>query len=162
MNAQPPFTDPYIRAQFLAIGGSTMGVDPAWDEAMREFLACDIRARAQEHFGPIIQRQEAHERHQMELEERLGRQWREHPEGRPIWELMQDDGVRGDAEIAERFYKPLWAAQVKLAMTPAPSLAAVVFKAALIEAQEVYNDVGMESDCIALLDADLARLGGGQ
>lgn len=65
--------------------------------------------------------------------------------------------MRSD-EIERDFYRPFWESQRELARYPAPTLAAALFKAAMIAAEDVWNDSDMTEDCAKLLHADFARL----
>lgn len=149
-----------MHAQFGAQGLATMGVCPTWDRAVHNFVAADVLARAHEEFGPLtLNRIDTDlERKGMSLEARYGENWRNHPDGKPVWDQMVEAGNAYDAEFFKQFYAPFYAAQCQLARTPAPTLAAALFKAAVIEMHDVWNDPDLEESCIELIQADLARL----
>lgn len=152
------WTDTVMHAQFNAQGLATMGVDPQWDRAVHNLVSADVLARAHEHFGPLELKRNEGQLQAMEAEHRLGKNWREHPEGKPFWETLCDEGTVNDQQMTELYYNALWEAQRQLALTPAPTLAAALFKAAVIEMNDVWNDSQIDADCIELIEADLARL----
>ena len=74
-------------------------------------------------------------------------------------------GDRRDDRQAERqrdvdFLAPLWAAARALVQVPAPSIAAAVFKAVLVQHEDLNNDTMMESPPITFVSADLAQFAG--
>lgn len=150
--------DPLARSQFHTQAIATMGIDPAWDRAVLNYIAYEIRAKADEHYGPDELASHDRQREADDLSQRLGPKWREHPEGRLISEAMTADSRRAEDDRSTNFYTPMWESCRQLVAVPAPSLAAVAFKAAIIELHEVWIDSLFEGDCIAVLDADLARL----
>lgn len=150
--------DTVLHAQFNVQGLATMGVCPAWDSAMHNLIAADVLSRAHEQFGPLELARNARERDVMLMEQRLGKYWREHPEGKPVWDRLCELGTEDDRQMTERFYNALWDAQRQLALTPAPTLAAALYKAVVIEMHDVWNDAHLDADCIELLAADLARV----
>ena len=145
------------RAAFLAQATATMGIDPKWDAAVVNYVSWNVRANAQEEFGRSALQGADDERMKLDMEKRLGKEWRKHPEGQPIWDRMVAEGGAHDRMMIEKFYEPLWIATRELAAVPAPSFGAAIFKALLIEQEDLYNDGAFKLDCIELIDADLAR-----
>lgn len=154
------WSDTAMHVLFDAQGLATMGVCPTWDRAVHNFVAADVLARAHEEFGPLTLNRvdEDLERERVALEARYGEHWRNHPDGKPVWKRLVQAGEASDSEFFKQFYAPFYAAQCQLARTPAPTLAAALFKAAVIEAHDVWNDPDLEESCIDLIQADLARL----
>lgn len=152
------WNEPIARALFQAQALATMGLDPDWDAAIAGYFVWDIKARADEEYGPLERESWARQHEKDEAEQRFGKDWRGHPEGRKIWERHLEWGARYDEARTRDFYNPMWAAHRRLVETPSPSLAAVAVKAAIIEWHEVWNDGGLEGDCVSILDADLKRL----
>lgn len=150
--------DPLARSQFHAQAIATMGIDPAWDRAVTNYIACEIRGKADDHYGPDELASHDRQREADDLSQRLGPKWREHPEGVAISEAMTAESRRAEDDRSANFYTPMWESHRQLVAAPAPSLAAVALKAAIIELHEVWIDAVFEGDCIAILDADLARL----
>jgi hypothetical protein len=147
-----------LHAQFDALGLATMGVCPEWDRAVHNLIAADVLSRVHDEFGPLALSLADGEVERGDMKQRFGDNWRHHPEGKAIWERLQAaDDDRNEA-MTERFYRPLWDAQRQLARTPAPTLAAVVYKAAVVEMHDVWNDAQLGGDCIAIIEADLARI----
>ena len=152
--------DPVARAQFNAQGLATMGLCPAWDRAVAAYVSADVRSKAQEEFGPLAQKRNSWTFEQSALVVRLGKDWICHPEGVEADKRRRAEEIAGEAAMMENFYQPLWEAVYSLALVPAPSLSAAVFKAAVIEIHEIWNDGAFKADCNALIDADFARHAG--
>lgn len=153
---------PLPTAQFHTIGAATMGVDAAWDRAMGNYIATDIRARAAEIYGPLARQKDddAVEAHGMA--KRLGMAWRDTDEGAEVAAQHRRNLIAYDEGLRSAFYEPHWQAIRDIVRTPAPSLAAAAWKAALIDWQDAWCDSMLEADCVAILDADLTRLTGGE
>lgn len=145
------------RATFIAQGIATMGVDPKWDAAVTNYITWETRSRVQEEFGPIARRREDDNSLSRDLERKLGKGWRDHPEGRAHVERIYKAGLKDERELLKRFYEPFWEAQRHLVTTPAPSLAAAAFKMLVIQTEDVWLDGTFEGDCVEIIDADLAR-----
>lgn len=153
-----PTLDPMARAQFHAQVLATVGVDPEWDKAALNFLSWDLRGRAHGEYGPTELARQERDREKYDIEQRLGVNWRQHPEGKPVWERMLSEGSDFDDDMTKRLYEPMWESHRQLVGAPAPSMAAVIVKAAIIEIHEVWNDGVFARDCAAIIDDDLARL----
>lgn len=67
---------------------------------------------------------------------------------------------KADNVWSDRYCEPVWQAERDLAMTPAPSIAAAIFKATMIEIEEVTYDTRFDADAMDVLHADFARLAG--
>lgn len=151
---------PVTRALFNAQGTATMGLDPEWDRAVTNYIAADVRAKVQEEYGPLARKENDDGLEAIRLAHRLGKGWRETAEGKAAWTRHAANRKAQERDLTDTYYQPLWAAMRELACTPAPSLAAALWKAAVIDLQEVWNDGEFEGDCVALIDADLARFTG--
>jgi hypothetical protein len=153
-----PFNDAMVRGLFLAQATATMGLDPAWDRAVADYVARDLRSRAHEEFGPFVHRRNEQIVESSDLQRKHGEAWKDTTEGKPMWERHWEISKADDNAMREQFYEPLWESHRRLVKTPAPSLAAAVLKASIIELYEVWNDCTLLGDCIAIIDDDLARL----
>lgn len=154
--------DPIGRAQFHAQGLATIGLDPAWDRAVTEYIAADVRSRAHEEFGPLALQKDDADLGTIMAGMRLGKDWRDTDEGRAIAHRFEDATAAYEASMEKDFYGPLWKAQRDLALAPAPSLPAAVWKAAAISLHEIWNDRTLETDLATVIDVDLARFAGGE
>ena len=143
---------------------ATMGVDPAWDAKVAEYLACSTMARANIEWGPHARREDDRKRRQFELKAKFGKGYAKHPDAQREVVALYKAGVADEDVMSERYYVPWWRAGRELAATPAPTIAAAALKALLIEMDELWNDSEMRGDCFDILEADFARLltnGGG-
>src|SRR5690606_27089044 len=62
-----------------------------------------------------------------------------------------------EGKWSEQYCRPLWAAAVRLAETPAPTLPAALFKVDVIRLEELWNDSSMTRDVMEIISEDLAR-----
>lgn len=156
------FNDSIGHALFHAQGIATMGLDPAWDRAVSAYIAADVRSRAHEEFGPLAHRKSDADLDTIYAEMRLGKDWRNTDEGLAIARSFDDASAAYEAGMEKDFYSPLWKAQRDLALTPAPSLLAAVWKAAAISLHEIWNDRTLDTCLASAIDAELARFAGGE
>jgi len=154
------FNDPAARAGFHAQAIATMGECPAWDAAITAFVTTDIVARAHQEFGPLKRARNDSDLEKDELDQKHGKGWHNLPEHQATWERLCAAGASYDDAISERYYSPMWEAQRRLVLTPAPTLAALVVKAAVMEWHEVWNDSAIEQDGAELLEVEARRLTG--
>ena len=133
-----------------------------WDKRLATFLRLQALSHAWEEYGEPMKLREVTDRIELDLEFRFGRNWRKDapPEALAEWRTATDRVVREEEQTTERFYRPLWTAQVALASTPAPDLAAALFKIELIEREEVWNDGDLKNDAFEIVAADIERLAG--
>lgn len=151
---------PLPLAQFHTMASATMGVCPAWDQAIANYLAADIRMRVQEVCGPLGQKMEASDGEAEAMQARYGPGWHNRPECTDFVAQHRRNVVAYEEGLREGFYEPQWQALRDVVRTPAPSFAAVAWKAALIEWEDMASDGLLEADCFTIVDADLARLTG--
>lgn len=154
------FNDPIARAQIQAPAIATMGDCPAWDAAVTAFVTTDIVARAHQEYGPLKQADGENTIEKDELDRQHGEGWHRRPEHEETWARLCAAGAAFDDALCKQFYTPMWEAQRQLVLTPAPSLAALVVKAAVMEWHEVWNDKNVEQDGAELLEAEARRLTG--
>ncbi|MDE2597020.1 MAG: hypothetical protein KGL44_09095 [Sphingomonadales bacterium] len=148
------------RAAFTAQALATMGADPEWDRALTKFLTCEARARAQEEYGEWAQRNEAIVRSFALLEHRFGKDWKRHPDAAAEAAQLNADSRASDDRLQVGYFAPFWASQQELMTTPAPTLAAALFKAAMIELHDVWNAGEDDLAGFAIIEADLSRFTG--
>lgn len=75
---------PLPMAQFHTMAAATMGKCPAWDRAIANYLAADIKMRAQEVYGPLARQKDDDTLEAWAMEARHGRNWRDKPEGTDV------------------------------------------------------------------------------
>lgn len=137
---------------------ASLGACPVWDAAVHAYLAADALQHADLEYGDSGRTQERHFRERLALESKYGPAWRKHPEAEAERKRIFREGEESTDRWTERYCQPLWAAARSVASTPAPSMAAASFKAALIEAEEVWNDRDFNKDPMQILQADFDRL----
>jgi len=152
------YNDPVARAQFHAQGLATLGLDMAWDDAVTAYIAADVRTEAHAEFTPLALAKETADLDRIRAGSEYGEGWRNTDGGRTIARRYDEAIDALEAAMLEGFYRPLWAAQRALALTPAPSLAATAWKAAAISLHESWNDPTLEVNLAEAIDADLARV----
>lgn len=148
------------RAVFTQFALSTTGIDPVWDKALHAYLRADALQHAVSQFGPLAQVEEKRQHAQIELEAKYGRNWTSHPDTEQRRGELDKECSAAETDWSERHCRPFWRAGRELAATPAPSMPAALFKAVLIEQDEVWNDGDFPLDAMQVLHEDFARLAG--
>lgn len=157
--------DPMARMAFLLQAEATItddfpdisGCRSAWNFAIRQFIAADLRARAQDEFGPHELARQDRDAVECLLKVKHGTKWAETAEGKLITDRHRAAMNASDQFLSEHFYEPHHIACRLVAMTPAPTLAAAIVKAAIVEIHETWHDPEMTGDTLAILDADIER-----
>ena len=139
---------------------STLGECPKWDAAVQDFLRSQALAQSAEKFGLLQRASEASDVAQGEVEAKFGRNWKANDEAKAILAPFRAALLKAEEDMAERYYRPLWAAQRRLALTTPPSLNAALFKAELIESEEIWNDTQLGRDAFEIVADDMARFAG--
>lgn len=139
--------------QSLAL--QALGACPKWDRAVLTYLHASTIAQAQSAWGPHAAALEAVEEQRGRPRCRHGRGWRAHRE-------LADEITARTCEIEEKavreIWQPLWRASRELVATDAPTLAAALMKAEVIQKEDVANDSEFPGDCMQILQADFDRL----
>lgn len=147
-------------ATLRASAVATLGGSPAWDQVLSRYLACDALHTAMAEYGPLSQAHEARAWLAIELEKQHGKNWKDNLDAQARYAIADRAYQAADETYTADFLVPLWQAQRDLASTPAPTMAAAVFKAQLIEVEEVWNDNQFDLDCMQIVRDDFARLSG--
>lgn len=147
---------------YTAAALATLGADPVWDERLTTYLRLDALQQAHSSFGPLAQASEASDLKHIEIEAKYGPRWKTNPEARQEAEPASAAVLAAEQAWTERFCDPFWQAARELALTPAPTLAAALFKVRLIQWEDLDNDGVMTRDCFEIVAEDMARLAGGQ
>jgi len=146
------------RLTFKQAGLATMGLDAAWDRAVQRYLRCETLYYASEAFGAMAKDQERHTLEKIAIEAEFGRDWKAKPEAVQRHDASLTKLRRAEDQQVREFAQPYWRAAGELALTPAQSLAAAMFKAAVMEQDEVDNNRDFPGECMEILQADFARL----
>lgn len=126
------------RTTYYQAALSTMGTDDAWDAAMAEYLRCEALSFADLEYGELAK------------SEKFANRWADHEK--------QADTLQASNRWTKDYCEPLWEAAAKLVETPAPTLAAALFKSVLIERDEVWENSAFKGDAMAIVQADFARV----
>lgn len=130
-----------------------------WDSRFQNYVIRSSLAHADLTFGVYSMAEEAFDREQA----RLARIEAEHdigdevdaPERFNFARLQAAESVR-----EESFLEPLWRAAAELVETPAPTIAAALFKISLTEFEDLSGGLYVTVDPMAVILDDLARLTG--
>lgn len=137
---------------------ATAGIDPAWDCALQAYLRADALQHADLQFGARSEASETLMRRRWSLEGKYGKAWHQHPDAQADRNEIFALDQAADKQWTRAFCAPFWRASRELALTPAPTMAAALFKAAIMEADELSNDTDFPADCMEVLQADFRRL----
>lgn len=146
------------RLTFKKAGLDTMGLDAAWDRALQRYLRCETLYYGAGAFGPLAKEQERHTLEKIAIEEKFGRGWKAQSEAAKRHEVSFAGLIKAEEDHVRQFAEPYWRAANELALTPAPSLAAAMFKAAVMEHDEIDTNRDFPGECMEILQADFARL----
>ncbi|HQS71101.1 MAG: hypothetical protein B7Y36_11145 [Novosphingobium sp. 28-62-57] len=139
---------------------ATLGTCPTWDKAVTEYLARAALATADEAFGTSWQKRYDLEMAEHALASEHGKHWRDRPDLAPrARELARADDAIAD-ERAAVFQNPTEEAAHELVRIPAPTIAAALLKVELIDRHQLWDDVRFETDGLAIVHADIARISG--
>lgn len=137
---------------------ATMGACPVWDAALSRWLRWTVLASADLEFGAMAKADNDAALRSIRMDERHGKGWRNLPHLRPEIDAHMRECEKASDLWTSSYCQLQWEAARALAMTPAPTMAAAVFKAMLIESDEVDNDQAFTADPMALLHADFDRV----
>lgn len=145
---------------FLQHALSTLGSGPEWDKALIAYVAAFAKASADYEFGDFRHAIEKYQDGNNALEKACGREYRSTKEGAAVADLLYDEYQKAERQRDTQFLAPLWAAARALVQVPAPSIAAAVFKAVLVQHEDLDNDTMMDKPPITFVAADLAQYAG--
>ena len=137
---------------------ATMGACLVWDAAVSRWLRWSVLAAADLEYGAMSQADEESIRRRASLEERHGQGWRDLPHLKATVTTHLRAGEQASERWTDDYCRPQWEAAREVTTTPAPTVAAAVFKAMLIESDEVWCDGNFNGDAMAILHADFARV----
>lgn len=129
-----------------------------WDTRFAEWLRLDGLLRANYAFGDMARAREEYDNAKWCLSEKYGKRFRSIPKADSAHsEAFQAIRAAEDRSM-EQFGTPMWKACTALAETPAPNLAAALFKIELIKREELDNDASIARDAMEIVIEDMERL----
>ena len=132
--------------------------DPEWNKRMSDWLRLNALSRANIHFGPMGKASAEYDRARYDVEQKYGRNWLANDAARAEIEPESDRVDAEEEAITRDFFEPMEAAAIKLAIHPAPNIAAALFKIELIKREELYGTRDMPHDAWDVVTEDMARL----
>lgn len=136
---------------------ATMGTDSTWDARLTEYLRRRALQQAVCDFGFLSKANEEHSYQIYRVEAAFGSGWRDDPRAEALTEPTSKAADAAQKRWDAEYCEPFWQAGRDLVLTPAPSLAAALFKFQIIRDDEVWNDSRMERDCVEIIAEDMAR-----
>jgi len=149
---------PVGRMVFHQAALATLGADAAWDRAVLAFIKADVLQHADLEFGAAAKHQAKDYRARIGLESRYGKEWRLNPAAQALRDQIYDEAIAADDAWTRDYCAPFWQAGRELALTPAPTMAAAVFKANVIEKAEIWNDSAFPRDAMEIVIEEMTRL----
>jgi hypothetical protein len=129
-----------------------------WDAAFADWLICNALDRADYEFGSSKKADDAFEQEKLSIEGAFGREYRSTDEGEAAFQVAFASRLQAERDHTVQFSVPMWRAAVRLALVPAPNLAAALFKVELILREELDNDAGMSRGPFEVVQEDMERL----
>jgi hypothetical protein len=132
--------------------------DVEWDTRFAEWLTADGLARSDYQFGAYFKASANYDETQARLKSEHGLDYRACEKGKKDADIAWEKMNKAEDERASRYLSPMWEAAQQLAMTPAPNLAAALFKIEVVKREDLHMDRTMTVDPFTLVSADMARL----
>lgn len=132
--------------------------DPRWNAVAATYLLRDGLALADRNFGDYAKADVRFDHAKADIEAKHGRDFRASTEGSKSFDIIWADMKAAEGAQYENFLAPLWEAARQLALTPAPTISAIMFKIDVIRQEELDNDIYMTRDPMELVSEDMARL----
>ena len=151
-----------MRAAFTSQALATMAVDAEWDRRLADYLRADALQFADSEFGAYFAAGEKHSLAGIRLESRFGPAYRGNPEAKALADAAYAEVDAANTLWVKTYLEQFWEAARDLACSPAPTLAAALFKVALIHSEDLGNDGAMTRDPMQIVSEDMARLAGEQ
>lgn len=149
-----------LRSTYAMQALGTLGTCPTWDAALHRYLAAEALQHADMEFGRFYEADEEHSFTVIRLEGQYGPAYPYNPRAAEVRDAAYAKLMVAEKQRDTDYIHPYWQACRDLAMTPAPSLAAAVFKVNMIIHDEPWNDSRMAANCMELVKTDFARLAG--
>ncbi len=147
------------RSSYVAQALATMGVDPEWDKRLTAYLTAECLAFADLEFGVMADALEKEARARVHIQMEFGKNFAQNPEAVARYkEAQRETGVVEKARTSQ-YLTPYWAAAKDLMHTPAPTLAAALFKSNMIFKEDLFCEPGIGQLAMGVLASDFHRLG---
>ena len=137
---------------------ATMGSDPEWDRKLAAYLRAEALQQSDYEFGAYAVAQNEVGLDEIRIEAQHGRGWHARPEHAPVYRSQRERLEAASDEWQRCYADPHDTTARELAMTPAPTLAAALFKQLVIFREDLGNDNRMPRDAMEIVAEDMARL----
>ena len=145
----------YLAAATPAVSGTG---NQQWDNAFNRYMAADALARADDEFGANWHAQVEFQRAEIEVNGTYGKAYRNVPEAEAIMDAAWEKLDAADRIRDKKYLGRLAPAAMALALIPAPTMAAALFKIEVIKREELYLYRQMPRDPFELVEEDMNRL----
>lgn len=146
-------------AAFNTAALQTLGADSLWDSRLTEYLRTDGLQHAYIEWGDYARHYEHVAGEERRLSATHGHGWRNHPDAAEL--DRRTDGERRRVEATwDELCESYRAAARALVLTPAPTIAAALFKLRAIEWSDLDSSSQMTRRCDEIVAEDMARLAG--
>ena len=149
-------TDPLYQAASNPMLAQTGNA--AWDKAFADYVCFDALQDADHTFGGYAAALEDHTLTKVRLIERFGKAYSATPEAAAEAEAAFEKVSEAERTREAKYLRPYWKSAIALAMTPAPNLAAAIFKVQLVKREQLERDGDMPRDPMEIVNEDMARL----
>lgn len=146
-----------MRAAYTAQAFATMGACPIWDAALADYLRKEALDFSDYEFGRYAAAREESGWAACRLERKFGKAWKKNEEAQREWEPIDAKFRKDEEAYFDTFSDPLAVAAQALVDTPAPTLAATLFKVQVISRQELNVDIDIGVACMDTVAGDMAR-----
>lgn len=146
------------RAALTTQALGTLGASPEWDRALGEYLRREALDHADGAFGRTYEIQNEIGLKKHDFQDNRGEGYTTTPAMRVALDELINRGKEQDALSAKQFMMPHLNAAIELAKTPAPTLAAALFKVMLIDVEDLMDVVDADDDLMGIVQADMDRL----
>jgi hypothetical protein len=150
-------SDITMRSAFTTQALATMGVDPEWDRCLADYLRLEALQMTDMECGAYAAAKEKALVEEYLLHERNGDGCRTRPEFKHDCRQIFEKDDAAYVIWSEAYADPYFQASRDLAQTPAPTLAAALFKVVMICREDLGNDTAMTRNAMEIVAEDLNR-----
>lgn len=147
-----------LRSVFTTQALTTMGACPEWDRKVAAYLRAEALQHADCDYGAYAEVENDVGLEEIRLADTHGAGWKNNPDLASTKQALQERGAAASERWQAEFADPHDSAARDLAVTPAPTLAAALFKQLMIEREDLGNDNRMPRDAMEIVAEDMARL----
>lgn len=146
------------RATFIALGTQALGGSHEWDRAVRKYLRADALQHADSQVGAYAKVTEEATRDRIVLQGQYKSRKISNVDHGAALDRISTIEEEASTRWTADYLEPYWAAARELALTPAPTFVAALFKEQVMFREDLANDTEFGSDCMAILRSDFERL----